>query len=1211
MEQLKRSYKAHLVKVWIATVATALLCWSSLATSEASAAFEQVGCFAGSLPGLKESCKPILPPPKSESEFDEEVQLSGVTGMAVNYTGNGGVPAGTLYAATSNVTGRRIAMYIPKVDPITSELELQFKLSWKVTKSGGTVERCGPALPENCEAQAKGGPRFADVDVDQATGNVYVLDGDITQPGEKLVAVYDPEGEAEIATRFGELTPGGSKTTETPEKIHNTILPGGLAVNGAGEVYVYDLNPADGPSWRLMKFRPKVPGVFDEYEYAGISEDVGSGAIGVGGQPPQRPVTDATGNIYVASEENHIEMYDPTHPGAPPVCDFLYSKGGIVGITVNPLMGEVFFFSYKPPKRVRRLGPCDPATGKFAESDPEPEAFTVTPERDELFALAFDPLRQADPARAAGVLYGGAPEPVSSQGVGEGEKGQSSLGYVFARVKEVDPEVEAESVSHVTATGAVLQATIDPNGFDAEYAFQYLSAAEYEANPPGDRFAGASEAPVGGGTVKGGEGLQNVSTAIGGLDPDAEYRFRAVAVSECASGKACEGEGEAEAFRTFALLPPGLVDRRAWELVSPAQKSGGQVLPADPDISSCPSGCKPGATFTHFPMQSAPGGDAVVYEGTSFDPEVGAAIENEYIARRDSKAGWQSADLTPTLAQRGGGGYQAFDQSLNLGVLGQGGPALVPTAPSPFQNFYAQSTSEPFALQSLLTTPPPNRTPIGSEEFQLRYAGASSDLSRVFFKANDALTEATPFAPAAALGTTTQFNLYEWERATGQLRLVNVKPGNAETEAGATLATPSAHGVSDDGSRVFWSDGAGHVFVREDAEVSKAISDPGKFLSASADGSKILLDDGCLYDLQSETCEDLTLDQGEVHKGGFQGIAGQSEDLSRVYFVDTEVLTAEEANSEGAKAQAGKFNLYAWSEGGSMRYVATLDAKDNGGGSAGRSWALLPSRRTAEASPGGRFFVFQSLVPLTGYDNTGPCGNIVVGGFTPAPCSEVFLYDSASGELSCPSCNPTEAAPLGSSVLRLIQNGDTLPQPRYLTDEGRLYFDSRDSLSLADTNDGVEDVYQYEPDGIGTCKREAGCVSLISAGTGTVDSNFLAIDETGKNVFFTSRDQLVLKDKDELIDLYDAREEGGIAAETETQRPECQGEACQPSPVAPPEQRRVFKGPGNVGSHSSAKPRCPKGKRRVTSRGRVRCVKRGSKGSHAHHRANAKHGGQK
>ncbi len=138
--------------------------------------------------------------------------------------------------------------------------------------------------------------------------------------------------------------------------------------------------------------------------------------------------------------------------------------------------------------------------------------------------------------------------------------------------------------------------------------------------------------------------------------------------------------------------------------------------------------------------------------------------------------------------------------------------------------------------------------------------------------------------------------------------------------------------------------------------------------------------------------------------------------------------------------------------------------------------------------------------------------------------------------------------PLGKSTLRVMGNAVKsawLPQPRYLTNQGRLFFDSSERLSPQDTNGGVEDVYEAEPEGVGSCGRANGCVSLISPGTGSVDSNFLAMDENGENVFYTSREQLVKQDTDGLIDVYDARVGGGFASESEA--PECHGEACQPT----------------------------------------------------------------
>jgi hypothetical protein len=144
----------------------------------------------------------------------------------------------------------------------------------------------------------------------------------------------------------------------------------------------------------------------------------------------------------------------------------------------------------------------------------------------------------------------------------------------------------------------------------------------------------------------------------------------------------------------------------------------------------------------------------------------------------------------------------------------------------------------------------------------------------------------------------------------------------------------------------------------------------------------------------------------------------------------------------------------------------------------------------------------------------------------------------------------------------------SLAQPRYLTDEGRLYFDSRDALSAADTNNGVEDVYQYEPTEQGTCRTAGGCVSLISSGRSSYDSNLLAADSSGSNVFFTTRQQLVPRDQDSLIDLYDARVEGGIPADYAGPPTECSGEGCQPAQPGVPSEASpassTVEGNGNV-----------------------------------------------
>jgi DNA-binding beta-propeller fold protein YncE len=1055
------------------------------------------------------------------------------TGLAVNVNGAGGVSPGTLYEV-----GRAEAGGVNRYDA-----KGEFQSHW-------------------------GGFASFGVAVGQSTGCVYAF-----KPGEsKVVTVFSATG-AEITT-FGEKAPPGETLAESPQKLHESGEAAGIAVDAAGKVYVFDgIKLSES---RIMVFEPGAPGSCEGYTYAGQANDIASGLY------PAHPVLDGKGNLYVVVNGGlGIREFSLSAPSTP-TCKFDLAAGGIVGLAVNPTTGELFYTSEKDKKRqIHVLKPC--SEGKFEED--KAAAFTPEPAPEETVeALAFNPTLTWEPSRPMGVLYG------ASRSFFEDEPN-----YIFAGPVSHEPEVEAESVSNVTSSTATLKAQINPKGATTSYVFQYLSEAAYEANEPADRFAGASEAPLGGALLGGGKDPLPAAAAISGLAPDTAYRYRVLATSP-------EGadEGEAQLFHTYPDEAPGLPDDRAYELVSPPQKQGGEVFPANPFVSSCGAvECKPGTIAIRMPLQSAPDGNGVVYEGFPFSATEGAPRINEYLSKRTA-SGWQTTNPTPPLylGDEGAGyGYKAFDDELTSGLFyGSHEVSFSPQAPPGYVNLFQQPTGNPTALSPFLTSPPPNR-PKGPPApahlgLYLEYAGATGDLSHVLFAANDALTEATPLAPASEDGGPLKDNLYE--RVGGQLRLVNVLPGNAETVPGAVFGSgfklseesstgtesnffglDFSHAISDDGSHVFWSSESGQVYVRIDGEETVEVKDAGRFLTASADGSRVLLGDGCLYDLETEACENLT---GGL--GGFEGIIGQSEDLSSIYFVDTAALTPEsKENANGEHAEASKKNLYSWQE-GSLAFIATLDSKDR------TDWTVAPIKRTAEASPNGRWVAFLSRARLTGAENTGPCVfSSESEKIIPGPCPEAFLFDSASGELICASCDPSGELPLGPTFLPKIGVSDlsSLSQPRYLTDQGRLLFDTRDSLSLADTNNGVEDVYEYEPSGVGDCKREGGCISLISAGNEPVDSNFLAMDPSGANVFFTTRDQLTPKDRDDLIDLYDAREFGGIAAETETTRPECQGEACQPAPNPPNDLTPAsssFQGAGNVVQGKKAKKHAKKHKRK-------------------------------
>jgi hypothetical protein len=178
-----------------------------------------------------------------------------------------------------------------------------------------------------------------------------------------------------------------------------------------------------------------------------------------------------------------------------------------------------------------------------------------------------------------------------------------------------------------------------------------------------------------------------------------------------------------------------------------------------------------------------------------------------------------------------------------------------------------------------------------------------------------------------------------------------------------------------------------------------------------------------------------------------------------------------------------------------------------------------------------------------------------------------------------------------------VNQFEALYQSRYLSNSGRLFFDSNDALVREDV-DGAEDVYEYEPMGMGGCdgagassgsvafkpahtveveggqgEEPAGCVGLISSGTSSEESTFLDASESGADVFFLTAAKLVPQDYDTSLDVYDAHEctvQSPCVSPPPEASPACTTpEACrapsEPQPAifgAPPSQ--TFSGAGNA-----------------------------------------------
>lgn len=381
--------------------------------------------------------------------------------------------------------------------------------------------------------------------------------------------------------------------------------------------------------------------------------------------------------------------------------------------------------------------------------------------------------------------------------------------------------------------------------------------------------------------------------------------------------------------------------------------------------------------------------------------------------------------------------------------------------------------------------------PFAPSEFRLSFAGASADLRHVVLSSCAALTPNAVEVPAVGGCNAASPNLYAWSGSG--LRLVNVLPAQSFGTPPGQLAAPVG-AISDDGSRIYWTDGAG-LYLREgtrSVQVDSAVGGGGEFQLATPSGAIAFFTKGeHLYGYVAATEATVDLTPG----GGVKGVLGAAADGSRVYFATA----------------AGIFVA----QGGGVAPVAAAPDTVN----------FPPSTGFARVSADGSRLLFVSTAELTPYDNTDTT--------TGEPDAEAYLYNAGAGGVTCLSCIPTGERPSGSArIPGTVANGEgpdatRAYRPRVLTSGGRrVFFDSPDALVLQDTNNDW-DVYEWEENGTGSCSKPQGCLQLISSGRAEGGATFVDASADGADVFFLTDDSLVKSDPG-AVDLYDAREGGGF-----------------------------------------------------------------------------------
>jgi hypothetical protein len=772
------------------------------------------------------------------------------------------------------------------------------------------------------------------------------------------------------------------------------------------------------------------------------------------------------------------------------------------------------------------------------------------------------------------------------------------------------PAIQVEPVSNISSTEATLSAHINPSSLPSSYQVEYGTNEAYGSKTP-ETSLPASQTAV------------SVQVHLSGLEANTVYHFRFVA-----SNALGLTNGSDVTFTTAIRqgLEGGLPDSRVYEMVSPLANADGEVYyPFNGQEADTNEGTTNRQLGTSLPFRASADGNAVAYAAEAGESGGNGLNDggqgNEWLGTRTTR-GWSSVDIQPP-------GLESpvsvgFSTDLAVGFVRSSQP-LTSDAPAGCTEggnevLYSRTTTDGLFRAAFTTSQTPGECGVPV------FAGVSADDAHALFESPAALTSGA--VPGSKTKFQATYNLYE--SVAGRLYQVNVLPSGV-ADVNASFGTVSneteeeepgvlqpgyrhfAQVISADGARVFWTDlntaataenpgGGTRLFVREGAagpnprtvQIDAAVGNGGQYQAASSDGSTVMFTRaGHLYAFDVTTGQTTDL----APEGQVLGVAGTSEDGSYVYFVSQAVL-GEGKNPEGNEAAAGADNLYVRNS-AHTRFIAALTPEDDTStgldiAGFGRRrygvWRGGLQTRTAEVTPDGKSLVFTSNASLTGYNNIQAqeqeC-HIFNGSDA---CAEVFVYSYSSGRLSCASCDPSGARPHFQAYLP--GNGGGEPnryrntyQPRWITDDGsRVFFGTAESLLPQDTN-GAQDVYEWERDGAGTCRQDAGCVYLISSGGNQEDSWFVDASASGDDVFFTTRAQLVKQDRNEGLDLYDARVGGGFPEVTTA----CTGTGCQGVPPAPESfatpASLTFAGAGNfppalvIPPEPKPKVTCAKGKK--------------------------------
>ncbi len=716
------------------------------------------------------------------------------------------------------------------------------------------------------------------------------------------------------------------------------------------------------------------------------------------------------------------------------------------------------------------------------------------------------------------------------------------------------PVIVSQSTSKVTGSSADLHAVINPHGVDAEYHFEY-----------GPTDAYGTTIPIPDATIPGSGTDETVTQHLEGLNGGV-YHFRIKA-------KNIYGESISK-DQTFNFYPPvcpnatvrqqtgasDLPDCRAYELVSPEDAGITQIYPANVPFS-------PGATQP----------SRLSFTGAFGSPDgVGNTINNvgdTYFATR-TNSGWKTKYIGLSATERflSGGppwDYGGYPPGWVQGYTGDHWTMNEVASPDmsqlvswddghigPGETYdsaeYEGHSMAPYVWNTTtgkqIDRFPTNVEAIPGGEFFKGRTAVSKDLSHFVF------TSDIPFAPGGE-----PEDMYDNNTKEATIEIINfdeegdrISVSPVETSTDGTHILMTSKNAQKQPGWFTLTNGSGELFIRVEGQTYDiAAGHSVQYVDMTPDGTKVyftstedLTEDASdpdtsrdlyMWSENSAAANHLTL----VSKGN-EPFAGNTDACGAywtekcgivpieftqnysilqagvgggpysdntiapnngdIYFLSPERLA-------GNNGVDGQENLFVY-HGGKLKFVAALDPSGVAClNQQGEFYCSDTAVARLQTTPDDDYMVFITGSKVTAYDNQGH--------------AEMYRFNLENEELICVSCKLNGKPPAGE--VTGSHNG------RFLTDDGRTFFETNDALVAQDTNEG-RDVYEYVD----------GRPQLITGGTAASNEVFgigtlmakpglVGVSTNGLDVFIGTYDTLVGQDRNgEALKIYDARSGGGF-----------------------------------------------------------------------------------